>query len=74
MDQLKEMLKSKFPTIDFDNETALTSSGILDSLAVVTIIAELESLYDISVTMEYIQPKYFESVDTMWEMVEELMC
>jgi acyl carrier protein len=73
MEQLKEMLKSKFPTVDFDNETALTSSGILDSLAVVTIIAELENLFDISVTMEYIQPKYFESVETMWEMVEELM-
>ena len=73
MEQLKEMLKSKFPTVDFDNETALTSSGILDSLAVVTIIAELENLFDISVTMEYIQPKYFESVETMWDMVEELM-
>ena len=73
MEQLKEMLKSKFPTVDFDNETALTSSGILDSLAVVTIIADLENLFDISVTMEYIQPKYFESVETMWEMVEELM-
>lgn len=73
MEQMKEMLKAKFPAVDFDNETALTSSGILDSLAVVTIIAELENLFDISVTMEYIQPKYFESVETMWEMVEELM-
>lgn len=73
MDQLKEMLKSKFPNIDFDNETALTTSGTLDSLAIVTIIAELEAMYDISVTMEYIQPMYFESVETMWEMVEELM-
>lgn len=73
MDQLKEMLKSKFPAVDFDNETALTSSGVLDSLAVVTIIAEIENLFDISVSMEYIQPKYFESVETMWEMVEELL-
>ena len=31
MEQLKEMLKNKFPTVDFDNETTLTSSGILDS-------------------------------------------
>lgn len=73
MEQLKEMLKNKFPNVDFDNETALTSSGILDSLAVVTIIAEIEKIFDISVTMEYIHPRYFESVDTMWEMVEELM-
>ena len=72
MEQLKEMLMETFPNVDFEAEKALMSDGILDSLAVVEIIAKLESLYDIEVTMEYIQPMYFESVETMWEMVEEL--
>lgn len=72
MEELKKMLEEKFPDIDFDNETALVSGGILDSLSVVSIIAEIEDMYDISVTMEYIQPAYFESVATMWEMIEEL--
>ncbi len=73
MEQLKEMLTKNYPNIDFDSEKTLMSSGVLDSMAVVTIIAEIESIYDISVTMEYIQPKYFESVETMWEMIEELL-
>lgn len=72
MEQLKEMLKEKYPHIDFDKETSLISSGLLDSMAVVTLIAEIEDMFDISVTMEYIQPTYFESVDAMWEMIEEL--
>ena len=72
MEQLKEMLESNYPNSDFDNETQLMSSGVLDSLAVVAIIAEIENMFDISVTMEYIQPMYFESVETMWEMIEEL--
>lgn len=72
MEQLMAMLTAKYPTIDFENEKNLTSSGTLDSLAVVAIIAEIENLFDISVTMEYIHPKYFESVETMWEMIEEL--
>ena len=72
MEQLKEMLKENYPTIDFDTEKALMSDGVLDSLAVVAIIAEIEEMYDISVTMEYIQPMYFESVETMWEMIQEL--
>ncbi len=72
MEQLKEMLKKKYPNVDFENEKNLVSDGILDSLAVVEIIAELEDIFDISVTMEYIQPMYFESVETMWDMVEEL--
>ena len=72
MEQLKEMLMTNYPNIDFDAEKALMSNGVLDSLAVVAIIAEIENMFDISVTMEYIQPMYFESVETMWEMIEEL--
>ncbi len=72
MNELKAMLQEKFPMIDFEKETALVSSGVLDSLQVVELIAEIEELFDISVTMEYIQPTYFESVDAMWEMIEEL--
>ena len=72
MEQLKNMLQEKFPAIDFENEKSLMSDGILDSLAVVGIIAEIEEMFDVQVTMEYIQPTYFESVETMWEMIEEL--
>lgn len=72
MEQLREMLERNYPNIDFDTETELMSNGVLDSLAVVAIIAEIENMFDISVTMEYIQPMYFESVETMWEMIEEL--
>lgn len=66
------MLEGKFPDIDFDKEKSLMTDGILDSLSVVAIIAEIEDIFDVSVTMEYIQPTYFESVETMWEMIEEL--
>lgn len=72
MDKLKEMLQSKYPDIDFDKEKKLMDDGVFDSVEVVAIIADIEDLFDVSVTMEYIQPKYFQSVETMWEMVEEL--
>lgn len=73
MEELKRMLEEKYPDIDFDVEKNLVSGGVLDSLEVVTIISEIEDLFDISITMEYIQPAYFESVETMWEMIEELI-
>lgn len=72
MEQLKELLKKEFPNVDFENEKKLMTKGVLDSLMVVAIIAAIEDTFDILVTMEYIQPKYFESVETMWEMIEEL--
>lgn len=73
MERILEMLKREFPLIDFDQEKHLMTDGILDSLAVVSIIANLEEMFDISVTMEYIQPDNFESAEAMWAMVEELM-
>ncbi len=72
MEQILEMLKQNFPMIDFEREKQLMTRGLLDSLAVVSIIANLEDMFDISVTMEYIQPENFESVEAMWAMVEEL--
>lgn len=72
MEKLMKMLKSNYPHIDFEKEKALMSDGILDSMAVVTIIAEIEAMFDVAVTMEYIQPAYFESAEKMWEMIEEL--
>lgn len=73
MDELKKVLQELYPNIDFDSEETLYDDGIIDSVDVVTIISKLEETFDISVTMEYIQPNYFQSVETMWEMVEELM-
>ena len=72
MEQLKEILQDNFPNVDFENEKHLMTDGILDSIAVVTIIGAIENAFDVAVTMEYIQPMYFESVETMWDMIEEL--
>jgi len=72
MDELKKLLQERFPQIDFDKEDNLVDDGLLDSVAVLGIIAEIEEAFDISVTMEYIQPQYFNSLNAMWEMIEEL--
>ena len=72
MEQLMNALREAFPHIDFENEKSLADDGIIDSLAMVNIIAIVEELFDVVVTMEYIQPAHFQSVETIWEMVEEL--
>lgn len=72
MEQLMELLNEKYPDIDFATEKHLIENSVLDSVEVVSLIAELEDAFDISVTMEYIQPKYFESAEAMWAMIEEL--
>ncbi len=72
MNELKALLKETFPNIDFENEKTLVDSGIVDSLSMVKIISLIEENFGVSVTMEYLQPEYFQSVEAMWEMIEEL--
>ncbi len=73
MNELLNVLKEAYPDIDFTKEKNLIDDGILDSVGMVTLISVIEDHFDISVTMEYIQPSYFQSAETMWEMIEELM-
>lgn len=72
MEQLREIMTSKFPSIDFEKEKNLIDDGLITSIDVVGIITELEDAFGISITMEYIQPMYFQSLESMWEMIEEL--
>ncbi len=72
MDRLKELLKENWPDIDFDQEKTLIDSGLMDSVSIVTLIGLLEEEFDISISMEYIQPKYFQSIEAIWEMIEVL--
>lgn len=71
MNELKDLLMKNFPAINFEDEH-LVQDGTVDSVTIVEIITLLEDTYDIEITMEYIQPKYFESVQAMLEMIEEL--
>lgn len=72
MNELITLLEENFPNIDFENEKALVDNGAIDSLSMVIIVALIEDNFGVSVTMEYLQPEYFQSVETMWEMIEEL--
>ena len=73
MEKLIEALKRVNPSIDYENETALVSGKVIDSIDMTSILAELEDTFDIEIDMEYITPEYFDSVDAMLEMVQELM-
>lgn len=72
MEKLLDILKELYPEIEFENEKKLIENGVLDSLMVLNIISEIENAFDVAIDMEYIQPKYFESVECMWAMIEEL--
>lgn len=73
MEELLEALKRVNPNIDYENEKALVTDKLIDSIDMTSILAELEDTFDIEIDMEYIVPKNFDSLEAMWSMVQELM-
>lgn len=72
MEKLITALEECFPNINFAEEKKLYSDSILDSLAMVEIITILDNQFNVAVTMDYMDPENFESVETIWNMIQEL--
>lgn len=73
MEELLEALKRANGKIDYLSSKKLVTDKIIDSIDITSILAELEETFDIEISMEYITPENFDSVEAMWEMVQELM-
>lgn len=72
MEKLLEILKGIRPDIDFENEDALIDDGVLDSFDVVSIISELDDEFGVQVKINELDPENFNSVESIWEMVQKL--
>ena len=72
MEKLIAILSERFPEIDFNKEKTLVDSGLLDSVDVVNIIADIEEKFEIEVSMEYIDSENFNSIENIWKMLEEI--
>ncbi len=72
MDKLLEILSEVRPDIDFKNETKLIDNGILDSLNIMEIIAEISDAFDVELSPADIVPANFNSAASLWAMIERL--
>lgn len=72
MDNLLNVLMKLDDSIDWENETALISNQILDSFAIVSLIAELETVFDIRIEAKEMVPENFNSLASMQAMISRL--
>lgn len=72
MDKLLEILSEVRPDVDFKNETKLIDNGILDSLNIMEIIAEISDAFDVELSPADIVPANFNSAASLWTMIERL--
>lgn len=50
MKELIQLLKEIRPDVDFENNTALIDQGVLDSLDIMEIVAEITDRFDVSIS------------------------
>ena len=73
MEKIIEILKSIRSDVDFENESKFIDDGILDSFDIVSIVGELCDAYDITITVDDMEPENFNSVKAIHELVERLV-
>lgn len=73
MDEILEILNGLGLDVDFEHCTSLVDDGILASLDIVSIIAELSDAFDITIPARDIVPENFNSAEAMLNMVNRLL-
>lgn len=72
MEKLLEILTDLHPDVDFDTEERLIDDGILDSFDIVTLIAEIDDVFDVAVPAEQLIPENFNSAKSIYALLERL--
>ncbi len=72
MERLIEILEDIHPDVDYAGCTDLIDGHILSSLDIISLIAELEDEYDITIPTVEIVPANFNSAQKMMDMILRL--
>ena len=72
MEKLLDILMEIDDSIDWKAQKALVNDRLLDSFAVISLIAELEEQFDIEIEAVEIIPENLNSVDAIWKMIQRL--
>ena len=72
MDRIIEILEEIIPGEDVETCDTLVDDEILDSFAIMSLVAALEEEYDITISPAELVPENFNSAEALWKMVERL--
>lgn len=72
MEELLEILSDLHPDVDFETCDTLIDDKILDSFDIVSIIAEVNDRFDVTISAEKIIPENFNSAEALYNLIQEL--
>lgn len=72
MEELLAVLKKAVPKADWEADGKLVDDGIIDSIDIVSAIAEIMDVYDIEIPSEEMEPENFNSLEAIYELIQRL--
>lgn len=72
MERLIEILEEIQPETDYTTCTDLIDGHYLDSLSIISLVAELEEEFDITIPTVDIVPDNFNSAENLWTLITRL--
>lgn len=72
MEKLIEILEEIESGVDYNTCTTLIDENILDSLAIISLVAEIEEEFDIQIPTVEIVPDNFNSANAIWNLIQRL--
>lgn len=72
MKNLLSILEDLHPDVDFETCNTLIDDGIIDSFDIVSIISEVNDVFDVVIPPEEIAPENFNSAQALYELIERL--
>ena len=72
MEELIEILEDIDPSVDYKECETLVTDNYLDSLAIISLVAEIEERFDVQIPTVEIIPDNFNSAKALWELIERL--
>ena len=84
MDTILEILETIKPGADFASSTRMhrklqasstdfIEEHLLESMEILQLVSELNDEFDINITLPYIKPENFKSVESIYNMVQEIL-
>ena len=72
MEELLEILEDLHDDVDYETCTTLIDDKILDSFDIVTIVAEVNNVFDVQIPAEELIPENFNSAASLYALIERL--
>ncbi len=72
MEELLEILEDIIPGEDYENSTTLVDDNILDSFAIISLVAAIEDNFGVVVSPAELIPENFNSAEALWAMITRL--